>query len=506
MDRREFLEASTALAGGAWIGRIRGLDQPAQAAKLSAPNRPEQAMIGIQAGAVSFVDEGTEKVLDNFQETAAINTIFLATFTYGRGIAGRQLQSQPLPDHGKQQYDADTFHGGNYATPHPQYYRNTALVPEKAPDHSGYDVIADVLPAAHRRGMKVICWFEDVLKYTANIAAPGFDKAREVVLTGPESDFACSRNPNTRNFWLALVEDYLRSYDVDGLMWGSERQGPLGNILVSNHGGAGAGGRIACFCPHCTSAAKKDGINVDRAREGYTQLASWAAAVRGGQKPPDGAFVTFWRLLVKYPEILAWERLWNEALNDTYRDMYRLAHEIAPAKGIGWHIWHNNSFSPFYRAEQDYTDFSQYSDFLKVVMYNLCGGERLAQYVRATQRSLFADLTPDQVLEFTYDVQQHHDQPLDRIPAAGLGADYVQRETKRAIAGAGPKLKIWPGIDIDIPTAATSKKTSPDDVYAAVKAAFAGGAHGVILSRKYSEMKLDNIRAAGRALRELKLV
>jgi len=28
----------------------------------------------------------------------------------------------------------------------------------------------------------------------------------------------------------------------------------------------------------------------------------------------------------------------------------------------------------------------------------------------------------------------------------------------------------------------------------------------VLLSRKYSEMRLDNIRAAGRALRDLKLV
>ncbi len=493
MNRREFLEASSIMAGSALIGRIPGV------------GRPESPMIGIQAGAVSFVDEGTEKVLDNFQQTAAINTIFLATFTYGRGIAGRQLQSQPLPDHGKQQYDVDTFHGGNYATPHPQYYKNTALTPEKAPDHPGYDVIADVLPAAHGRGMKVICWFEDVLRYTANIAAPGFDKVREVVVTGRESDFACSRNPNTRNFWLGLVEDYLRSYDVDGLMWGSERQGPLGNVLVANHGGAGAGGGIACFCQYCVAAAKKDGINVDRAREGYLQLASWAGAVRGGRKPADGAFVTFWRLLVKYPEILAWERLWNEALNDTYRDMYRLAHEIAPAKGIGWHIWHNNSFSPFYRAEQDYADFAKYSDFLKVVMYNLCGGERLAQYTGSTQRSIFADLTPAQVLEFTYAVQQHHDQPLDKLAAAGLGADYVRSETERAIAGAGSNLKIWPGIDIDIPTAAASKKTTPDDVYAAVKAAIAGGAHGIILSRKYSEMKLDNIRGAGRALRDLKL-
>jgi hypothetical protein len=489
MDRREFLETSTLLAGGALLGQI--------ADRAPAP----RSMIGIQIGAVSFADEGTSRVLDTVQELGAVNTIFLATFTYGRGIAGRQLPSQPLPDHGKQQYDTDTFHGGNYATPHPQYYRNTAIAPEKAPDLGAYDVIADVLPVAHSRGMKVICWFEDVIG--ANV--PGFDKAREVVVGGPASSFVCARNPNTRNFWLGLVEDYLRSYDVDGLMWGSERQGPLGNALVANHGGAGAGGRVACFCEYCTDAARRDGINVDRAKEGYAQLMKWTDAMRGGAKPADGAFVTFWRLLVQYPEILAWERLWNEALNDTYRDMHRLAHEIAPAKGIGWHIWHNNSFSPFYRAEQDYASFGPYSDFLKVVMYNLCGGERLEQYTRSVQRTLFGDLSPDRVLEFTYDVMQYRDAPLDRLAASGLAADYVERETRRALAGAGPALKIWPGIDIDIPTGARSKKTQPEDVYAAVKAAFAGGAHGVLLSRKYSEMRLANLRAAGRAVRDLRL-
>jgi len=491
MDRREFLETSGVLAGGAMLKGIPGT-QPA----------PKPPMVGIQVGAVSFVDEGTDRVLDGLREMASINTLFVASFTYGRGIAGRQLPGQPLPDHGKQEYDTATFRGGNYATPHAQYYRNTSITPERAPDHPGYDVLADVLPRAHQRGMKVVAWFEDVIAGDV----PGFDQAREVVLTGPRSTSACSRNPNTRNFWLGLVGDYLRSYDVDGLMWGSERQGPLGSVLGTNHGGTGAGGRVACFCQYCTESAKQQGINVDRARQGFTELTKWSAAVAGGQKPADGAFVTFWRLLVRYPEILAWERLWNEALYDTYRDMYKLAHEIAPAKGIGWHIWHNNSFSPFYRAEQDYAEFSQYSDFLKVVMYGFCGGERLAQYVRGANRSLFADLTPDATLALTYDLQQYHDRPLNELATAGLGPDYVRRETARALAGAGPTMKIWPGIDVDIPTAATSKKSQPEDVYEAVKAAFAGGAHGVLLSRKYSEMRLDNIRAAGRAVRDLKLV
>jgi hypothetical protein len=500
MDRREFLETSTVLAGGALLGGVTAASPAAGPAQAGRPANP--AMMGIQVGAVSFVDEGTDRVLDNLQSMAAINTLFVATFTYGRGIAGRQLPGQPLPDHGKQEYDTATFRGGNYATPHPQYYRGTSIAPERAPDHPGYDVLDDVVPKAHRRGMKVIPWFEDV--FAADV--PGFEAAREVVLSGPRSTFACSRNPNIRNFWLGLVEDYLRSYDVDGLMWGSERQGPLGNVLVTNHAGAGAGGRMACFCQYCLDAARKEGVNIDRAKEGYTHLSTWAAAIARGERPADGAFVTFWRLLVKYPEILAWERLWNEALNDTYRDLYRRAHEIAPAKGIGWHIWHNNSFSPFYRAEQDYGEFSSYSDFLKVVMYSFCGGERLAQYARSASRSLFADLPPERVLDLTYDLQQYHDRPLDQLAAAGLSSDYVTSETKRAIAGAGPMMKIWPGIDVDVPTGASSKKAQPADVYAAVKAAFEAGAHGVLLSRKYSEMRLENIRAAGRAARDLKIV
>src|SRR5512141_2486435 len=116
-NRRDFLKAGAAAAG--------------LAANASAAS---SKMIGIQVGAVSFVDEGTDKVLDNFEQRAAINTLFLATFTYGRGIAGRQVPGQPLPDHGKQEYDTDTFKGGSYTRVHPQYYKDTVIQQYRAPD------------------------------------------------------------------------------------------------------------------------------------------------------------------------------------------------------------------------------------------------------------------------------------------------------------------------------------------------------------------------------------
>jgi len=105
VNRREFLKIT------AGAGAALAVPMPTRAADSS-------KMVGIQVGAVSFVDEGTEQVLDVLQNRGGVNTLFLAVFTYGRGIAGRQIPGQPLPDHGKQEYDLN-FHGGNFATPHP---------------------------------------------------------------------------------------------------------------------------------------------------------------------------------------------------------------------------------------------------------------------------------------------------------------------------------------------------------------------------------------------------
>src|SRR5262245_25658678 len=161
MNRRDFLAQSALAAGGLLLGSRDASAQPPR-------------MIGLQIGPVSFLDEGTGKVLDTVHELGAVDTVFLATFTYGTGISGRTPKSMPLPDHGKQEYD--NHHGGVFFTPHAQYYRGTSVTPQKAPDYPNYDVIADVVPAAHSRKMKVIGWFEDVFR--ADV--PGIDKTYEV--------------------------------------------------------------------------------------------------------------------------------------------------------------------------------------------------------------------------------------------------------------------------------------------------------------------------------------
>jgi hypothetical protein len=471
------------------------------AAAAYRPGAGQGRTIGIQIGAVSFVDEGAEKVLDTLQETAGVNTLFLAVFTYGRGIAGRQIPGQPLPDHGKQEYDLD-FHGGNYATVHPQYYRDTGIRPEdtRAPDHGQLDIIAEVLPRARKRGLRTILWTEDVWRSDL----PGIEKLQEVDLWGRRLDRLCVHNPYHRQFLLGLVEDYARSYEIDGIMWGSERHGALGSALGSSHGGKDNDpGRVGCFCEFCERKARQQGnLRFERVKEGYRALERYVRESRGGRRPVDGHYVTFWRILLRYPEILAWEQFFHDGLREIYAALHQKAKSINPDLRIGWHIWHNNSFSPLYRAEQDVTELAPYSDFLKMVMYHNCGGERMAGYIDSVTETLYGDLPKEEALGFEYRVMNFRERAYGDISLGGFSADYVGRETKRALAAAsGTSTEIWPGIDIDIPTAPNHSKSTPEGTRAAVEAALAAGAPGVILSRKYSEMRLANLRAAGEAVR-----
>jgi hypothetical protein len=151
LDRRKFLAAlgsTVAALGSSDSGMAAPLGHPstqpegmvgAAGQSVSTPAK-EVPVIGIQIGAISFLDEGTEKVLDILQEKGGVDTLFIASFTYGNGAASRMIPGHLLPDHGVQQYD-DDFHGGNYATPHPQYYQDSVLKNLKAPDHGNVDIL-----------------------------------------------------------------------------------------------------------------------------------------------------------------------------------------------------------------------------------------------------------------------------------------------------------------------------------------------------------------------------
>jgi hypothetical protein len=487
IDRRAFV-------GAVGVGAASLLGQAAV--------KPEP-VIGIQIGSISFLDEGTDKVLDTLREKACVNTLFLATFTYGNGIASRQLKGHPLPDHGVQSYD-DNFHGGNYATPHAQYYKNTIIQDTKAPDHGNLDILETVIPVAKKHGVKVYTWSEDVWSPSVK----NIDKIQERDLYGRNARTVCFNNPDHHNFLMGLMEDFTRSYDLDGIMWGSERYGPFGNMVESVHNRNGNDtSRVTCFCNFCQQKAKARGIDVARAFEGFKTLEKWVQACRAGSRPPDGYYVTMWRVLFRYPEILAWETMWNDGVHETYAAIYSLVKSIKPAMQVGWHVWHAHSFSPFFRAQTDMQELSKYSDYLKMTVYHNLGGTRMETYMTSNHNTMYGDLPIDEALEFEYRIMNYRERGYAELPYTGLSPDYVYRETQRCVAGAkGTKTQIWPGIDVDISNMDVNfSRCTPPVINEVTKAAFRGGAQGLVISRKYSEMKLANLAAVGDALREMKI-
>ncbi len=504
-SRRNFLKAMSAasamaVAGGRSLASQTGglplIAELAQGAGAPAADSRKK-FIAIQVTPQSFVDEGVDKCLDTLQQKGGVNVIMPTVFSYGWELDGRQIHGHPLPDHGAQTYDQ--IHGGSYTKVHPEYYVNSPLQNVRAPELGNFDTLADVIPKAKAKGIQTYALFAE--DYNPALI-PNFEKIAEVDVYGKVARNTCHNNPGNRAFLTSLVRDWFTSNDLDGMMWESERQGPLNTVLKADFSNA-THRSICCFCRYCLRKGQEQGIDVRRAREGYIALDRWVNQPSSPTRVSNGSFVTLWRLLVEYPEIMAWHNFWFRSQEENYGLIYGTVKEINPRAQVGWHIMHLVTLSPFYRGDQNYSRLAHAADFLKPSPYNNCAGARFPQFIRNVQSTMFADSSLEEVLEQHYKILGlEGEASWDKLPTTGLSANFVGREATRAIADVHGAIPIYPGIDIDIPAPLNTKQTYPSDVKASVAAALKAGAQGVVLSRKYSEMKLANLAGAGDAVRE----
>ena len=453
--------------------------------------------VGIQVRAFGWVDEGIDQVLDNIQKKGDVNTVWAYTFSYGEA---RLRTGGGLPDHGV----SGTGGGaGAFYDYDPKYFQNTILKDFRSSEYGKFNVIEEVAPKVKARGMDFFAWDLNNANAALPRLIPNYAAVTEVDLNGRRTSSPCFNHPDYRAFLSGKVESLLGGYAslVDGVAWGCEREGPLNGVLSGGGGGT-------CFCQFCQAKGHERGISVERAKEGYRQMGQLFHATGQSSRPMDGYFSTFWRILLQYPEILSWETLWTDSFLGMQAELYGLGKEIAPQKPFGFHIMQSMTFSPVVRAEEDYTKRRGTADFLKLATYNNAGGPRLEAFLNGLSRGIFRDATPQDFLALYYKMMDYKEAPFDQLASVGLSPDYVAEETRRALAAVGGEVKIYPGIDIDVPTLSanpkpTDKKTKPEDVSRALRAAFGAGADGVVLSREYVEMWLANLTAAGDTLREI---
>jgi hypothetical protein len=210
------------------------------------------------------------------------------------------------------------------------------------------------------------------------------------------------------------------------------------------------------------------------------------------------------RLMLNYPELLQWESFWINSRKQLMIDVRNRVKSVNATTPVGFHVWHNASFSPFYRAEIDFADMAKNADFIKPVVYNGCAGGRITSYVLSVGQTIFGDISPAEILQMTYEMFDYKEAPYDKVMAAGFSTDYIAREVKRTLDDvAGSNVPIYAGLDIDIP--GSGAPYTADSVKQSVLTAFNAGGNGVIFARNWGEMNPDHVAGVGAAVRELRI-
>lgn len=383
--RRDFVRGMAALpAMGATLEAFQA--KPASTSRF----------VAIQVAANTILDEGIERCLDLMQETAAINVIVVQSHTY---YASDRLHSKRspgclAPDHGIPVRDPATRRLPFVWVKHrEEYFRGTVLrhpVPTRDLEYADHNLFAELVQPCRKRGIRIYPRLLDPFSSEFVEVIPNWTKVLGTDIHGRLGPTTCYHNPDYRMWWLGTVEDMFRNYELDGLQWGAECVGPLSNLMFN-------GTTPFCFCEHCRARGRQQGIDVERARRGFQELHGFVQKLRRGERPPGGALAGIMNHFFRYPEILAWERLWRQGKEELMEQVYGAVKAINPNIEVGQHVDHAGS---------------------------------------------------------TYDIFYRH------------------------------------------------FSSDPEKVYRAVHRAYDAGANGVMLSRQYDEMRIPNLRSAGRAIRE----
>jgi hypothetical protein len=505
MHRRTFL-ARTAQAGVALATpRILHSATPAPAAVKPA------ALIGIQIAGHSLLDEGMERCLDLVQSTARANALFLYSHSH---YAAHNRPPSVYADHGVPIRDERKRKITRlWVRHHDDRFRATSLRfprPSDTDEYGNRDLFAELAPVCRQRGLQLYARILEPGTSELRDRVTHYERAMSVGLDGKLSAQPCRNNPEWQGFWDALVDDTIRTYPLDGYQWGAERVGPLSELLWR-------GTMPFCFCPHCEARARREGINAARARQGFTALHSLITGLRaGGARPPDGVFTNVLRLLMQFPEILAWDYQWRLALEEQGRRTHALVKAARPTAQVGRHFDHQNtSWDALFLAQLSYADVVPYTDFIKPILYHDILGPRLRWWsLDRLKQGPLAELSLAQSLDLFYALRGYDpkvEPTLDELDRRGLSADYVAEETRRIVAVVQGKCAVVPGIGVDVPDnivrpaghPASKVGSTPAGLRAAVTQSFAAGASGLLISREYDEMRVENLRAIGETLRDL---
>jgi hypothetical protein len=438
--------------------------------------------------AASLLDEGTGAIFDLMQEKAAVDGVIVAVHGFNPEVVDR---GRVWPGHGPKGSNGSL--GGYFATDHAEFNRFTRLGSSRVREEGfqRFDVMEVAIREAAPRGLDVFVYILESAGtggFQRNVT--GWPQVLEIDVTGRRGTLPCVNHPDYRAWKFGLLEDLYSSYVFRGLLWGAERWGPMHKAI--------AGDVPACFCDHCRAVAVGEGLHWPRVRQGYVELNELCHSGPGN----DGSR-SLLRLMLKFPEILAWEAAWTRAYLNLHREIYGMVKWMAPDRLFGLGLWHYWFINPLLHAEWDMRDFAKGSDFIRPILYHRPEGPRIQRYLGMISNVVPA-LRQETTWAFLCDLLGLDLPDPATFATLGLSPDYVAQGVRIARADAQAATPIIAGIGIDVFEHDLHRQTDPDDVAAAILAAHHAGANGITLSRNYAEMRHANLEAVGRTVRALR--
>lgn len=468
----------------------------------------DNKFVGVQISPISFVDEGVAPLLDMFSQRHGVNVLLIGTLSWLGLKVGRRIswEVEGWPDHGVS--EPFTLKGGSYIQHRPEYYKNTFISNFSAtdPELVGKDILEMVIPEARQRGMKIYPEvMEPLFKYSGHGSAisvdiPNMPQVLEVDLFNRFGSDPCINNPDYRNWWYSVIEDYCRNYDIDGIMWCNERRSPLDNLL--------AGNVPNCFCPHCRREAAERGIDVERVKFAYKELYDYVQQAHNGVDFVDGALIEFLRMLYFNPEVLLWERYWVERNKDMDRELYGIVKWCNNDLEFGLNVWNRNHFNPLRKAQWPWAEMATWSDWVKPITYQHQSGVIYFNEMASLHKSIFRDVTPEELTPLMYQFLGLNEAPWNEIIKKGLDPDtYVYGQCESAVRGVEGRVPVYMGIGVDAPRTSDDQAIcTPDIVFRSVLATYRAGGKGVVYSPSFAGMNLENLDGGAKALKQLGLM
>ena len=282
--RRIFAKSAAGAAAGAYLGR------PAAAS----PPVPFEVSASLYAW--DLHDEGIERILDNVQEMAAVNSVYLvALMHYER----RPLTSPRFPHNpARTMWQAEDSRA--YWRPEMKRY---GRIKPRLSDHdwlSQTDWLKTMVEAARKRGLKTGVELSHTLVDLQRAATEFKDCVQRDIIGDPRIIYGgsfpvCPNNSDARQYVLNLFCDLAANYDVDYLQT---------CLLPFMPGDEQKGG---CFCDSCVRAARASGFDLEGAR----------AELKG--HPAAESALNDWRAFR------------CRSMDEFYRTMHEGIHRIRPA-------------------------------------------------------------------------------------------------------------------------------------------------------------------------------